>query len=105
MHTNHSQFTRYEDNNTIWLSQKSEQEFNFTDYGVIPTVLSSEAEVGQAMLQELYRTAKSKEGDINIALLGGRGAQELHRLLGELTRWLGLVIYKGKVSAGICLCP
>jgi 6-phosphogluconolactonase/glucosamine-6-phosphate isomerase/deaminase len=38
------------------------------------------------MLQELYNTAQSKEGDINIALLGGRGAQQLHRLLGELAK-------------------
>ena len=81
-----SPFTRYEDNNNIWLSQQHEQVFNFTDYVVQPTVLNSEAKVGQAMLQELYSTAKSKDGDINIALLGGRGAQELHRLLGELAQ-------------------
>lgn len=81
-----SQFTRYEENNNVWLSQKSGEKFNFTDYGIVPTVLGSEAEVGQAMLKELYNTAASKEGDINIALLGGRGAQELHRLLGELAK-------------------
>ncbi|MES2238944.1 MAG: hypothetical protein V4497_01665 [Bacteroidota bacterium] len=86
MNTNSSAFTRYQDNDTIWLSQETNQEFNFTDYGIKPIVLSSEAEVGQAMLNELYNTAKSKEGDINIALLGGRGAQELHRLLGELAK-------------------
>ncbi|WP_026715278.1 hypothetical protein [Flavobacterium daejeonense] len=86
MNNTHSKFTRDVDNENIWLSQKSEQEFNVTDYGVKPTVLGSEAEVGQAMLQELYNTAQSKEGDINIALLGGRGAQELHRLLGELAK-------------------
>ncbi len=38
------------------------------------------------MLNELYATAASKDGDINIALLGGRGAQELHRLLGKLAK-------------------
>ncbi len=86
MNVNDSQFTRYEDNNNVWLSKKSDQEFTFTDYGVKPTVLESEAEVGQAMLNELYKTAESKEGDINIALLGGRGAQQLHRLLGELAK-------------------
>jgi 6-phosphogluconolactonase/glucosamine-6-phosphate isomerase/deaminase len=86
MKINNSQFTRYEDNKNVWLSQKSDQEFSFTDYGITPTVLSNEAEVGQAMLNELYSTATSKEGDINIALLGGRGAQELHRLLGELAK-------------------
>ncbi|MBK0371134.1 hypothetical protein [Flavobacterium agrisoli] len=77
---------RHEDNQNIWLSKQSEFPFNCTDYGIVPTVLNTEAEVGQAMLEELYNTAKSKEGDINIALLGGRGAQELHRLLGELAK-------------------
>ncbi|HEY1194502.1 hypothetical protein [Flavobacterium sp.] len=86
MKISNSQFTRYEENNNVWLSQKSGEEFNFTDYGIVPTVLGSEAAVGQAMLNELYKTAASKEGDINIALLGGRGAQELHRLLGDLAK-------------------
>jgi len=86
MNIDNSQLTRYQDNNNVWLSHKKEHEFNFTDYGIIPTVLSSETEVGQAMLNELHSTAASKEGDINIALLGGRGAQELHRLLGELAK-------------------
>ena len=84
MTENKSQFTKYEDNNNVWLSKKSNQECSYTDYGITPTVLSSEAEVGKAMLNELITTAASKEGDINIALLGGRGAQELHRLLGAL---------------------
>lgn len=86
MNANSAQFTRYEDDNNVWLSKKSDQEFSFTDHGVKPTVLASEAEVGKAMLNELYKTAESKEGDINIALLGGRGAQELHRLLGALAK-------------------
>lgn len=86
MHTNNSQFTRHENNNNVWLSQKSNQNFSFTDYGISPTVLDNEAEVGQAMLNELYKTANSKEGDINIALLGGRGAQQLHKLLGDLAK-------------------
>ena len=86
MNSHKSQFTRYEDRNNVWLSQNNEQEFNFTDYGITPTVLNTEAAVGQAMLNELYSTAAAKEGDINIALLGGRGAQELHRLLGELAK-------------------
>lgn len=86
MNTKELQFTRETNNDNVWLSQNGNEEFNFTDYGVIPTVLSSEAEIGKAMLNELYSTAASKEGDINIALLGGRGAQELHRLLGELAK-------------------
>jgi len=81
-----NKFTRDVDNENIWLSQNSQAAFNFTDYGVKPIILGTEAEVGQAMLQELYKTAQAKEGDINIALLGGRGAQELHRLLGALAQ-------------------
>lgn len=86
MNVKDAQFTKYEDNSNVWLSPKSSPELSFTDYGVTPTVLGSEAEVGRAMLQELYNTAAAKEGDINIALLGGRGAQELHRLLGEIAK-------------------
>ncbi|WP_163718219.1 hypothetical protein [Mangrovibacterium lignilyticum] len=86
MNVKESPFTRYEDNANVWLSQKSAQTIRLTDYGVTPTVLASEAEVGQAMLNELYSTAAAKDGDINIALLGGRGAQQLHRLLGELAK-------------------
>ncbi|MDO3695031.1 hypothetical protein QVZ41_09270 [Wenyingzhuangia sp. chi5] len=86
MNVNNSNFTRDEDHNNVWLSQKNNQDFSFTDFGVKPTVLNTEAEVGKAMLNELYNTAASKEGDINIALLGGRGAQELHRLLGALAK-------------------
>lgn len=86
MTANHSSFTRDENNSNVWLSQNSNQEFQYTDQGVTPIVLESEAEVGKAMLNELYSTAAAKDGDINIALLGGRGAQELHRLLGKIAK-------------------
>jgi len=86
MNVNNSPFTRDEDGGNVWLSQQQDQAFEFNDRGVTPVVLESEAAVGQAMLKELYDTAESKDGDINIALLGGRGAQELHRLLGELAK-------------------
>ena len=86
MNINKSQFTKYEDSNNTWLSKSEIHDFSYIDYGVDPIVLATEAEVGKAMLQELYSTAESKEGDINIALLGGRGAQELHRLLGEVAK-------------------
>ncbi|MCH4552404.1 hypothetical protein [Aestuariibaculum lutulentum] len=81
-----SNFSRQEENNNVWLTKQDSSNFNITDYGVTPTVFNTEAEVGQAMLNELYKTAEAKEGDINIALLGGRGAQQLHRLLGELAK-------------------
>jgi 6-phosphogluconolactonase/glucosamine-6-phosphate isomerase/deaminase len=85
MSTDPSLFSRDENNSNVWLS-KGSGEFNFSDQGINPTVLPSEAAVGQAMLEELYQTAAEKQGDINIALLGGRGAQELHRLLGEIAK-------------------
>ena len=53
-----------------------------------PIVLESEEAVGRAMLSELERVATEKaaqagpDAPVNIALLGGRGAQALHRLLG-----------------------
>jgi 6-phosphogluconolactonase/glucosamine-6-phosphate isomerase/deaminase len=49
-------------------------------------VLESEDDVGRAMLEELEQAAREKSGDLTIILLGGRGAQALHRLLGELAK-------------------
>ena len=51
------------------------------DYEVMP----SEEAVGAAMLKEIEAAAASKEGDLVIILLGGRGAQALHRQLGKLS--------------------
>lgn len=49
-------------------------------------VLESEAAVGRAQLEEIQRAAENKKGDLVIILLGGRGAQALYRLLGELAQ-------------------
>ncbi len=46
-------------------------------------VMPSEEAVGEAMLAELEVSAKAKDGPIVMLLLGGRGAQALHRLLGK----------------------
>jgi 6-phosphogluconolactonase/glucosamine-6-phosphate isomerase/deaminase len=54
------------------------------DQQIVPSVLASEEAVGQAMLQEIEIIAAAKQGDLVVILLGGRGAQALHRLLGEL---------------------
>lgn len=48
-----------------------------------PEILESEQAVGEAMLAELEAVAQAKDGDVVMILLGGRGAQALHRLLGE----------------------
>ena len=46
-------------------------------------VIASEEAVGRAMLDEIEAAARTKEGPLVIILLGGRGAQALHRLLGQ----------------------
>lgn len=86
MSFNNAPFKKEESNNNVWLSKEDKQHSDFIDHGIAPIVLESELAVGRAMLNELYDTAASKAGDINIALLGGRGAQALHRLLGELAK-------------------
>jgi 6-phosphogluconolactonase/glucosamine-6-phosphate isomerase/deaminase len=51
--------------------------------GLIYEVMESEEAVGREMLAEIESAAQSKEGDLTIILLGGRGAQAMHRLIGE----------------------
>jgi 6-phosphogluconolactonase/glucosamine-6-phosphate isomerase/deaminase len=51
-----------------------------------PDVLETEEAVGRAMFEEIEQAARSKQGELVIILLGGRGAQALHRLLGEMAR-------------------
>lgn len=49
-------------------------------------VLPSEDAVGRAMFDEIQQIAEAKHGSIVMILLGGRGAQALHRLLGALAK-------------------
>ncbi|HEV2761581.1 MAG TPA: hypothetical protein VGV38_01205 [Pyrinomonadaceae bacterium] len=53
---------------------------------ITPDVLETEEAVGQAMFEEIERAAGEREGDLVIILLGGRGAQALHKLLGAKAR-------------------
>lgn len=46
-------------------------------------VLPTEAEVGRAMLDELESYASTKNGDLVVVLLGGRGAQAMYRIIRE----------------------
>ena len=71
----------------VWLAQPDDRSLErFTPRELRPDVLESEEAVGRAMLGELEAVASAKTGDVVIALLGGRGAQALHRLLGERSR-------------------
>lgn len=49
-------------------------------------VLPSEEAVGSAMLEEIENAAASKAGALVVIILGGRGAQALHKLLGTLAK-------------------
>lgn len=46
-------------------------------------MLPNEQAVGQAMFEELQTIVNEKQGDVAMILLGGRGGQALHKLLGE----------------------
>jgi 6-phosphogluconolactonase/glucosamine-6-phosphate isomerase/deaminase len=49
-------------------------------------VLPSEDAVGRAMLAELENAATLKNGPLVVVILGGRGGQALHRLLGVMAK-------------------
>ena len=47
-------------------------------------VMPSEDAVGRAMFNEIENTAREKDGSVAIVIVGGRGGQALHRLLGAM---------------------
>ena len=49
-------------------------------------VQQSEEAVGRAMFDEIVDLAAAKDGPLVIVILGGRGGQALHRLLGSLAK-------------------
>lgn len=57
---------------------------------ITPEILESEEAIGQAQLDELKQIARSKDSDIVMILLGGRGAQAMYRIVGELAKTTAL---------------
>lgn len=49
-------------------------------------VMPSEEAVGRAMLDEIKTAVAAKEGSLVMILVGGRGGQALHRLLGAMAK-------------------
>ena len=49
-------------------------------------VMPSEEAVGRAMLEEIENAAAANDGPLVIVILGGRGGQALHRLLGAMAK-------------------
>jgi 6-phosphogluconolactonase/glucosamine-6-phosphate isomerase/deaminase len=79
--------TRRENGNNVWLGLPDESLFSrFKPHSLEYEVLANEEAVGNAMFEELQNVARKKEGDIVYILLGGRGAQALHKKLGELAK-------------------
>ena len=72
---------RREDGRNVWLESAAAQMPSgpFPDYSY--NVLESEDAVGEAMLREVVGYAAGKSGDVNIVLLGGRGAQAMYKLI------------------------
>ena len=71
--------------NNVWLrTSESRDNSQLEVRDLSYEVLESEAAVGRAQFEEIKLAAENKEGDLVIILLGGRGAQALYRLLGEL---------------------
>jgi len=73
----------------IWLSHDAAEPgylaklpLNELRYEVMP----SEEAVGRAMLDEITNAAAVKDGSLVIVIVGGRGGQALHRILGEMAK-------------------
>jgi 6-phosphogluconolactonase/glucosamine-6-phosphate isomerase/deaminase len=72
--------------NNVWLAYGGSDDpiAGLTAREIPYEILESEEAVGQAQFEELQRAAREKDGDLVIILLGGRGAQAMYRILGQL---------------------
>ncbi|MGZ8842485.1 MAG: 6-phosphogluconolactonase [Pyrinomonadaceae bacterium] len=74
----------------LWLRTKTalpeDNLATLTANDIAPEILQSEEQVGRAQLDEIQRAADARPGDLVIVLLGGRGAQAMYRLVGEMAR-------------------
>lgn len=68
-----------------WITSGSPSNFTPANRKFEFEVLENEEAVGQAMFDELVTYAESKDGDISIVLLGGRGAQAMYRIIARLS--------------------
>lgn len=73
----------------IWLAKDAAESGSLaklTVREIAYEVLPSEKAVGRAMLDEIQGAAAAKDGSLVIVILGGRGGQALHRLLGAMAK-------------------
>jgi 6-phosphogluconolactonase/glucosamine-6-phosphate isomerase/deaminase len=78
-----SQITNRTIGNNTWLKAANYRLSDFTSHDIVPDILPTEEAIGQAMFEEIVSAVAGKDGDVTIAILGGRGGQALHKLLGE----------------------
>ena len=74
---------------SIWLARKHASDTSVADLPVKDLeyeVMPSEEAVGRAMLDEITRAVAGKDGSVVMVIVGGRGGQSLHRLLGAMAR-------------------
>lgn len=71
---------------SIWISRKRADIAELTVRDIAYEVMPSEEAVGRAMLDEIVRAVAAKDGPIVMVLVGGRGGQALHRLLGAMAK-------------------
>lgn len=84
-----AQIRRREVGRNIWLAHDTAEPDYLTrlpvkdlEYEVMP----SEEAVGHAMLDEIESAVAAKDGSLVMVLVGGRGGQALHRLLGAMAK-------------------
>ena len=73
----------------VWLSHDTAETGFLAQLPVkelVYEVLPYEEAVGRMMLDEITSAAQAKEGSLVIVLVGGRGGQALHKLLGEMAK-------------------
>ena len=73
----------------IWLSHDSSEPGYLATLPVhdLPyEVQPSEEAIGRAMLDEITSAAAAKDGALVIVIVGGRGGQALHRILGDMAK-------------------
>src|SRR5207253_5629291 len=97
--------------NNIWFSDAAtnarEQLARLAVHGINYEALESEEAIGRAMLDEIETAAREKAGDLTVVIVGGRGGQALHRLLGEkaITNELDHVLSRLNVFTQDALAP
>lgn len=86
--TSPQNITRRSEGQNVWLTRGEAADPTYlssvTTHDLAYEVLASEDAVGRAMLGEIESAAAARDGSLVIILLGGRGAQALHRLLGQM---------------------